>query len=96
MSQSTPVLGNVEPFPAHLLIVLAILGGFSRAGLYRILFGFGDGLLVPPQQSASRRHGKSFPDTPGADGDLHEADESPHLGDPDFNPKLWKTPSRWR
>src|SRR5262249_33622995 len=73
-----PVLGNVEPFLAHSLVVLAIFGGFSRAGSRRILFGFGDGLRdfwrfaqaggrdkrnVPRQQSALRRHGKSFPDT---------------------------------
>src|SRR5262249_16113428 len=59
--------GHVEPFPAHPLVVLAILGGFSRAGSCRILFGFGDGLRdfwgvaqaggrdkrnVPRQQSA--------------------------------------------
>src|SRR5262249_34911922 len=64
-----PVLGNVEPFPAHPLVVLPIFGGFSRAGPRRILFGFGEGLLdfwgfaqaggrdkrhVPPRQSGSR------------------------------------------
>jgi hypothetical protein len=68
-----PVLGNAEPFLAHPLVELAIMGVFSRAGSCRIVFGFGDGLLdfwgfakaggrdkrhVPPRQSASRRHGK--------------------------------------
>src|SRR5215471_16975052 len=82
--RSAPVLGNVgnaPPLPAHPLVVLTILGGFSRTGPYCILFGFGQGLLdlwrlaqagqrdkpsVPRQQSAWRRHGKSFPDTPSA------------------------------
>src|SRR5262249_10258818 len=87
--RSAPVLGNVgnhapavgdaPPLPAHPLVVLTILGGFSRTGPYCILFGFGQGLLdlwrfaqagqrdkpsVPRQQSAWRRHGQSFPDAP--------------------------------
>src|SRR5262245_45100889 len=41
-----PVLGNAEPFSAHLLVELAILGGFSRAGACRILFGFGKACLT--------------------------------------------------
>src|SRR5262249_58730976 len=63
-----PVLGNAEPFLAHPLVELAIMGVFSRAGSCRIVFGFGDGLLyfwgftkaggrdkrhVPPRQSAT-------------------------------------------
>src|SRR5262249_2921788 len=68
-----PVLGNAEPFLAHPLVELAIMGVFSRAGSCRIVVGFGDGLFdfwgfakaggrdkrhVPPRQSASQRHGK--------------------------------------